>query len=425
MKLAVFGGSFNPPHIGHLALADAVRIGFRYDKIAFVPAFISPFKIQHEINFPQDRIEMLNLAISDNPYFYLEDYEIKKGGVSFSVDTINYLYGKFSGEDLPEDKKLEGKIGLILGGDAAADFPKWKKAEEIAAKVEIITVSRQEPVFFAGENFSADNAGSISGVSESLNFRKLLKNAGFSYKELSAAIPPVSSTQIRRAAGTGQSWRYSVPCAVYSYILENSLYGLPFDRLEEDITAVGIYAEKVLSEKRFAHSVRTAEYSQYLAELNDSTRRLGRLAYFTGLAHDITKEISDKEQLKIIGYEGGGIDEVEQTRLNLLHGRTAAFILKNRFGIKNRAVLEAIRFHTFGHPAFGDLGKILYLADKIEPGRKHASCFRKAAAAISLNKLMLKVLEWNSDFVIKKGGTVHPFSQKMYENIKNEEALQV
>lgn len=413
MKLAILGGSFNPPHIGHLALADAARIEFGYDKIAFIPAFISPFKTGAEFNSPQDRMEMVKLAIKGNPHFYCEDFEILQEGISFTASTIEYLYKKYSDGSLPQDERLEGKIGLILGGDAASDFPEWKNAKEIAEKTDLIAGKR----FFSGAADFFENTGQQGCGGD---FKKILKEKGFRFKELSNRILAVSSTQIRCAAASGKSWRYLVPAPVYRYICDNSLYGLPFYWLEKKITSVADYARNTLSEKRFAHSLRTAEYAQYLAELDEKTKPIARLAYFAGLAHDITKELPDCEQLKIIQREGGGIDEIEQSRLNLLHGRTAAFILKNKFGIKNREVLDAIRFHTFGHPSFGALGKILYLADKIEPGRKNAGHFRAEADKTPLSETVLNVLEWTAEFVEKKGGTIHHLSEKMLKNIKTE-----
>ena len=95
MRLAVLGGSYNPIHIGHLMLADAVALRYGYDTIAFVPAFLSPFKDGHSGCTAEDRLAMVKLAIADNPAFYCEPCEIRRQGVSYTIDTLKFLKKKF------------------------------------------------------------------------------------------------------------------------------------------------------------------------------------------------------------------------------------------------------------------------------------------------------------------------------------------
>ena len=114
MRLAVLGGSYNPIHIGHLMLADAVALRYGYDTIAFVPAFLSPFKDGHSGCTADDRLAMVKLAIADNPAFYCEPCEIQRQGVSYTIDTLKFLKKKFP--------QCEGKIGLIIGDDVLEGF---------------------------------------------------------------------------------------------------------------------------------------------------------------------------------------------------------------------------------------------------------------------------------------------------------------
>ena len=95
MRLAVLGGSYNPIHIGHLMLADAVALRYGYDAVAFVPAFLSPFKGGHSGCTAEDRLAMVKLAIADNPAFYCEPCEIRRQGVSYTIDTLKFLKKKF------------------------------------------------------------------------------------------------------------------------------------------------------------------------------------------------------------------------------------------------------------------------------------------------------------------------------------------
>ena len=92
MRLAILGGSFNPIHLGHLNLAFHSYKELAYDKIAIVPAYISPFKIFCKDTEVEDRLKMIDLAIADKPYMYCELYEIERQGVSYTINTINYLY---------------------------------------------------------------------------------------------------------------------------------------------------------------------------------------------------------------------------------------------------------------------------------------------------------------------------------------------
>lgn len=191
------------------------------------------------------------------------------------------------------------------------------------------------------------------------------------------------------------------------------------------IEKINSYAKKVLKESRYQHSVRVAKYAAHLAELHNrkmqNTEAVSpELAYVTGLAHDICKNESDAMLLKTVEKDGFGIDDIEKEKPNLLHGRAAAIILKNEFGVTDNSVLNAVAFHTFGYESIDVLGKIIYIADKIEPERPDTEEFRIFAETASLDHLMIKVLDWRNDYILKKGGKVHPFTKKMYDQIRKD-----
>ena len=224
MKLAVLGGSFNPVHIGHLALADAVCVEFGFDKILFVPTAEPPHKkLAPDFASAKDRLAMLRCAVEKNPRFEVSDVEIARGGVSYTFDTLEELSKKYAGQ-------LSAKIALIMGSDLLAGFPLWRNAEQIARMADLILASRQK------------NAISIVGAEKSLNVpsekyatvsdlsaeeqENLRKNFAYPHKLLKTPILPVSSTEIRVACERGMSWRYLVPDGVYWYIIKNKLYGV-------------------------------------------------------------------------------------------------------------------------------------------------------------------------------------------------------
>lgn len=195
MRLAVLGGSYNPIHLGHLMLADAVALRYGYDTIAFVPAFLSPFKDGHSGCTAEDRLAMVKLAIADNPAFYCEPCEIQRQGVSYTIDTLKFLKKKFT--------QCEGKIGLIIGDDLLEGFAGWREAERIPDYADIIVGNR------IIDRYSMAQAASAGKVP---------------HLRVDNALLPVSSSGIRAAIQEKKSWRYLVPSAVYSYIKEHKLY---------------------------------------------------------------------------------------------------------------------------------------------------------------------------------------------------------
>ena len=195
MRLAVLGGSYNPIHIGHLMLADAVALRYGYDTIAFVPAFLSPFKDGHSGCTADDRLAMVKLAIADNPAFYCEPCEIRRQGVSYTIDTLKFLKKKFP--------QCEGKIGLIIGDDLLEGFAGWREAEHIPDYADIIVGNRIIDRYSTARAASADKVPHL---------------------RVDNALLPVSSSGIRAAIKEKKSWRYLVPSSVYSYIKEHKLY---------------------------------------------------------------------------------------------------------------------------------------------------------------------------------------------------------
>ena len=203
MRLAVLGGSYNPIHIGHLMLADAVALRYGYDTVAFVPAFLSPFKDGHSGCTAADRLAMAELAIADNPAFYCEPCEIRRQGISYTIDTLKFLKEKYP--------QCEGKIGLIIGDDLLSGFSSWHQATLIPDYADIIVGNRITDRYAAAE-----------GDTGSANRNKIAGE--LPYLRIDNALLPVSSSGIRAAIKEKKSWRYLVPSAVYSYIKEHKLY---------------------------------------------------------------------------------------------------------------------------------------------------------------------------------------------------------
>ncbi len=190
MRLGIFGGTFNPPHIGHLITTESVREQFDLDKLIFIPAFSPPHKFDTQIALPHQRYEMINLAIKNNRYFSVSDLELKREGKSYTIDTINSLLQSYQ----------NSKLYLIIGMDNLIDFPNWKSPLEIVNKVELIVMNRP------GYNLELRN--------EYIRYANVVRVPNID----------VSSTDIRRRVKMGRSIKYLVPAEVEQHIIKKGLY---------------------------------------------------------------------------------------------------------------------------------------------------------------------------------------------------------
>jgi nicotinate-nucleotide adenylyltransferase len=188
MTLAIFGGTFNPVHVGHLFLAEEVKSKLGYDLILFVPAYIPVHKdVEIEVG-PEHRLAMLQLATAPYPEFQVEDCELERGGASYTIDTVRGILRRY---------RIDGKPGLLIGDDLADGFESWKEAPRLAAMVQLI-------------------------VGRRLSERKV--EMPYPCLCVDNTLLPVSSSQIRQRLGRGQSIRHLVPEAVLEYILHHGLY---------------------------------------------------------------------------------------------------------------------------------------------------------------------------------------------------------
>jgi nicotinate-nucleotide adenylyltransferase len=307
-----------------------------------------------------DRLDMILASITGDPRIAVEDLELRRGGVSYTIDTIKEIIERY---------RPEGKPALILGDDLTADFPKWKDADELARIADIIVARRM-------------NTASASG------------EFPYPHRNLDNEIMNISSAMIRERIAEGKAWRYLVPRGARLTIEEKGLYSekkkktQPEDAITcELIARVEDAARAALSAKRFIHSRNTALMA---ADLAGRCGLDANAAYLAGIAHDMAKNQSS----------------------DLKHGKTAAVLLQKRFGIHNKDVLEAVEVHTTGKPRMGDLAKAVFIADKIEFSRPAAqSGLRDLAIGTplekgkkySLDEIFYAVLEDNINWLKKTG----------------------
>jgi nicotinate-nucleotide adenylyltransferase len=191
MKIGIYGGTFNPIHVGHLIVIESVREQMQFDKLLFVPSANTPNKSDPSLAPAPDRLQMARLALEGNPDFEVSDVETARGGMSYTVDTLRIL-----GEQYPR-----AELSLIIGADNLLEFQTWKAPDEILDRSTLVVMNR--PGYAA------------AGVRSELS--RLAKHVN---------VPQigVSGTDIRRRVKLGRSIRYLVPRPVEEYIRHKGLY---------------------------------------------------------------------------------------------------------------------------------------------------------------------------------------------------------
>ena len=370
MKIAILGGSFNPVHIGHLFLVDTVLSAFNYDKVILIPAHQSPFKPEPVGASVQDRLDMLAAAVSGDPRIGIDNCEIKRKGISYTIDTISEIKKRYC---------CEGRIGLIIGDDLSVDFYKWKESDKIAEEADIILAQR---LFGAKKESSFD----------------------YPHKKLNNELINVSSEIIREKIAKRENWRSLLPQGVRCIIEDRGLYGYKTntvyhenDNYHQLIITIENDVRMVQNNLKFIHTRNTALLAGDLCKSYNLSPMSG---YLAGIAHDMCKFMEANELMQLARRDGKGITALEMKKPGLLHGRAAAVLLEKKYGVKDKEILNAVSSHVTCGKDMGDLAKILYIADKIEFSRDYIHPeIRKMCGLTSLDELFNSVLEENITFL--------------------------
>ncbi len=345
MKIGVYGGTFNPPHLGHLISARFAMEYLELDRLIFTPAGDPPHKDLPPNSPPaRRRLEMMTLA-ADSMLLpgrvEVSDMEVRREGKSYTADTLEELHDQY-----PEDE-----LWLLMGTDMFLTLQHWKRPEVICSLAHLAAFARTQ----------ADSGEMLEIQAKYLSETYGAKCALIQLPQ----ITPVSSTQLRELLAKGEGRQY-LPPAVYGDILRNGLYGTCADLRDldhEDLTACSL---SMVYAKRHAHILGVAQTAVELAKRWNCDEKL---AFRAGILHDCTKYLSLEDHLAICEKYGLELDEMEAGSAKLLHAKTGAALARHLYG-QNDEVYWAIYWHTTGKEDMTPLEKIIYLADYMEPNRK-------------------------------------------------------
>ncbi len=388
-RIGIYGGSFNPPHLGHMLAAREFCEKLSLDRVLLIPAAAPPHKVL-SANSPaaKDRLEMTRIAAAQLPFAEVSDIELLRRGPSYTADTLDVLRERF-----PEDE-----LFLLMGTDMFFSFENWYRPEHIAEIATIAVAHRSTD----NEQKLVDHAQRLQSVYDAKVC--LVQNA----------FLPYSSTVTRAmlAFGCGEEYLHS---AVYQYIQHNGLYltnavlrGLPFDELSR----VSLCLHDA---KRVPHVIGCSQTAEALALRYGGDPEAARRA---GILHDITKALGPEEQLKLCDRYGIILDNFQRSTPKLLHAKTGAVVAARVFG-ESDAIYEAIYWHTTGKADMSLLEKIIYLADYIEPNRNFDGVEELRHLAMNdLDAAMVRGLETTISYVSGRGGIIDKDSQKALRFLK-------
>ena len=410
VKLGIMGGTFDPIHVGHLAMADQVREGLGLDAVLFMPTGNPVFKKDQHVTDGQVRLEMCRRALVHNPRFDVSPIEVERGGDTFTRDTLKQMRAHY-----PDNVEFY----FIAGSDAAATIGKWRGSAEVAQLAHLAVAVRP------GYVIDDETRTSIMAAGD------------FDMTCIEVTSLDISSSDIRRRIHEGKSARYLVPGPVYAYIRAHGLYKPHADEgAESTVSAINPLSDAFyeqmtdelrtrVSEKRFAHIMGVADTCARLAEEYGVDCATARLA---GLLHDWDK-VYDNAGIQARVRELDMLDDLDpwvvQHMPQVLHGPTAARALERAYPQIPREILHAIDVHTTAAEHMSPLDKVLYIADAIEPNRQFGRIdeLRALVGKASLDELFFATYEYWVFMLFERRKPLHPDTIRIWNAYTARRAL--
>ena len=396
MKLGIYGGTFNPPHLGHLAAAQFALDALNLDRLEFVPAAAPPHKTLPEGGpSAEQRLEMVELAadgLLQPKKVSVSGMELHRPGKSYTADTLEQL----------QAADPEAELWLLMGTDMFLTLQNWREPEVITRLAGICTFARTQ---------------SDSGELLETQARYLQETFGARTCVLQLPhIVDVSSTQLRELLAQGKGQAYLSP-AVYGYIIRQGLYGVHYDLKQLPDRELRACSYSMIRAKRIAHVQGTEEEAVRLAQRWGADEEKARRG---AILHDCTKYLTMEEQLQLCRKYGIVLDDLEQQAVKLLHAKTGACVARDVYGVSDD-VYEAIFWHTTGKADMTLLEKILYIADYMEPNRDFPGVERlRTLAYQDLDQAVLAGCEMSIQEMKDRGLPVHPNTVRAREWLRSK-----
>lgn len=395
MKIGVYGGTFNPIHLGHMEAAGFAAEHLRLDELLLIPAGVPPHKTMEEgAPSPDQRLAMTDLAAQAvGPVARASDIELRREGKSYTLDTLRDLRKEHPG----------AHIYLLMGTDMFLTFHQWKQPGEIAKLCTLCAFRRSE------KDPEIDFAGQKEFLREKFGAETVILTP--------PRIVDISSTRLREELRQGRGSEYLDP-AVYGFILMEGLYGVERDLTNLSLDELRCAALSMLKHTRVPHVLGAEETAARLAlrwGVDEETARR------TALLHDCTKKLDGEQHRELIRQYDIHLDDEERDEEKLFHAITGAAVAKNVFGVPPE-IENAIRWHTTGKADMTALEKIIYLADYIEPTRKISGLTELRRLAFEdLDKAMLLGATMALEDLRRRGVTVHSNSVRARDYLKGKQ----
>ena len=385
-RIGIYGGSFNPPHVGHIGAAQAAIAELRLDRMLLMPAFQTPDKQKPEID-PAHRLQMLRLAAE--PGMEVSDLEISRGGISYTVQTLEQLHKEHP----------DAELVLCMGSDMFLNLQKWKDPQRIMELAEIAV-------------FQRGDKGEKAGIKQQ---KQLLESTGARITAVANPVVTIASSDLRRllAFDCGECFLHP---DVYAYIQDNGLYhtrkdwkNLPMEQLEKTVISL-------LKPQRVRHVLGCRDTSAELARIWGANETDAARA---GMLHDVTKALDGPLQLTLCKAYDIMLDEFSTKNPKTLHALTGSLVADRIFG-ENQAVVDAICSHTTGKGNMNTLEKIIYVADYMEPNRDFPGVDElRYLAHTNLDKALKLGLEMTLAVLKERGSDISPESAEALQYLES------
>lgn len=382
-RIGIYGGTFNPPHVGHVRAARYALGALQLDKLLVMPSFISPHKQLPEGSASaEQRLEMLQLCFASDESIQVSDLEIRREDTSYTYETVTQL----------KQMHPEAELVLFMGTDMFLSFLTWKNPD-------IILKNASLGVFYRGDRNEADAVARQKEAIQALGAQVYL---------VENPVTEISSTDLRRMLVFECADEFLVP-GVADYIRSHGLYGtgtscrgLSEEALEQTVV-------RLLKPNRVAHVRGCRDTAVELAGLwgadpTDAAR--------AGLLHDVTKALDGPLQLTLCRAYGIILDNFSVQNPKTLHALTGSLVARRIFG-ENEAVVSAICSHTTGKADMNTLEKIIYVADYMEPNRDFPGVEElRHLAYTDLDGALKLGLEMTLSVLRSEGKQISPESQQ-------------